>query len=613
MAAVSFHLSDQSKLAESWACEPPLTVGRQDRGEPEWGPFEGAGENRLIVAPITNREFPRRLFRVERDGDGLVLVNCNPRLDVELFGVCRLAPGQRHPLRGPVTVALSATLQLRVLPAQDDICGSEFDDCEPLRTLDHRPPDPASVTMASFYRTLPAERGPGADELLELLQLVLPVVRESVSSGSFYTAAALAALRIAGLNRALVVLLPGDKRIFRAEVYSDTLDDLESSQLRRSAPDVSDSMIKSVQSSGLTKIYEQGMSKAGLGQSVQNLHEVICAPVLDKDRRVIGVLYGDRWREVPASRSPDVEAQLVEILAGAISAGLARQHEEQQRSKMEQFFPGVVARHIADDPTLLDPKEADVTLMFCDVRKFSSISRQLGSTRTIEWMQDMFTTLGECVEEHHGVVINYVGDELIAMWGAPEPTADHAARSLRAARAMMDRMSLLEQRWGDELCEPLRVGIGINSGIAAVGNTGSKVEFQYGVFGNVVNVASRLQSATKQFGVDCLVSAATLHRAGDVFPVRELATIKVVGINEEIVIHELPHRPPEDWTDLRDRYQSALSDYAAARFADAVRKLGELLREFPQDEPSMRLLGLSVAELRQPSEPFSPVSSLTQK
>ena len=610
---VVFHLYEGSKLRESWISRTPVTVGRQDQGEPETGPFSGAAGQRAIVAPITCRDVPRRYFRVEPDASGrLYVVNSNPHLALQVEGGRALASGDRLSLGNSVTLVLPDKIRLRISATEDQ----QSD----LRSLDRRPMDPAAISMASFYRDDPQvstdaslDDFAASERLLDMLQHVLPVIRESVTTDSFFRAAAAAAIRIAGLDRALVALLQGDKRTIRAEVFADALSEAAPSSLRDAAPEVSDTMIESVRSTGVTKIYEHGISNSLQGQSLQRLYEAVCAPILDKDRQVIGVLYGDRWTTNLAQHSTDLEAQLVEILAGAIAAGLARQTEERQRSSMELFFSDVVAKHIVADSSLLEPKEENVTMMFCDVRKFSSISKRLGPTKTVEWMQDTFTALSVCVEETGGVVINYVGDELIAMWGAPESVLDHASRALRTAQTIMQWLEESEARWIKELGEPLRLGIGINSGQAAVGNTGSRIKFQYGVFGNVVNIASRLQGATKQFGVECLVAASTASQTGSAFPLRRLATIQVVGIPQEIVVHEMASTPNANWDSLCQGYESALRDYQEMRFADATRKLGELLQEHPDDEPSMRLLGLSVAQLRQPVDGFSGVDVLTEK
>src|SRR5207248_3044278 len=105
--------------------------------------------------------------------------------------------------------------------------------------------------------------------------------------------------------------------------------------------------------------------------------------------------------------------------------------------------------------------------------------------------------LCEIVLDHEGVVVDQIGDELMVMWGAPEVQPNHAVLACRAALAMFECLPSLNERWLSIIGEPIKLGIGINSGIAQVGNVGSKIKFKYGALGNTVNLASRVQGATK--------------------------------------------------------------------------------------------------------------------
>jgi adenylate cyclase len=627
MASFNLQLYVEGKLSRRWTSEAPVSVGRQDRGEPEVGPHAGIEGNRAIVASLAQREVPRRYFDLTVDSQSKPLLrNVNPQLDLMIQGLPTLRPGTTLPIVSGVTLIITPKISLHVEPdTRSDL----------LRTLSGHGLHPDAASLASLIANSALSKAGHrldtavAADTLKLLQHVLPVIRESATSDSFFQAGAVAALRIAGLDRAVVFLFSDNQRICRAEAYREPIGTnrgvcgesfgepltsiQDASRLSASAPSISGSIISCAQASAATTLYEPGGDTAGLGQSVQHLHQAICAPILNKQAQVIGVLYGDRWTGTPAQHGLEVEAKLVEILAGAIAAGLARQAEERQRSSMELFFSDVVARHIAADTHLLEPKEEQVTLMFCDVRGFSSISKHLGASRTIQWMQDVFTLISRCVEEHAGVVVNYVGDEVFAMWGAPESRADHAACALRSAQKIMQCLPEVELAWRDALNQPLRIGIGINSGLAAVGNTGSKTKFQYGAFGNSVNLASRLQSATKHFGVQCLVSEATACQCDTTFPLRELATIEVLGIDEPVVIKQLNCQSSEQWQSLCRAYESALCDYRHGRFAEATKILGDILKEHPDDEPSMRLLSLSVAQLRQPSPDFNAIDKLASK
>ncbi|QDS88146.1 Adenylate cyclase 1 [Rosistilla ulvae] len=617
MMSLKFELFRADGTSDVWTIATPVHVGRQDPScsEPASGPFEqNPRGHRLIVAAAINRDVPRYFFSVDDDDEGGIVVrNQHPQ--------CELVPTLGGPIScngsrrfvGSVELMIRERTTLRISNSQPTSDSSQL-----YRTLNSQPLDPMTISMqigddlATHAPDL--GQGPGqGQEIVHLLQQVLPVIRESVTTDSFFRAAAFAAVRIAKLNRCIVRLFHGGEFDDRAEVFEDSTSGEAMSRLRQSAPEVSDTMINRVRKRGLTQIFDTASPGALEGASLANLSQAVAAPILDKDRRVVGVLYGDRWTDLSMRPFSDIEAKLVEILAGAVAAGMARQSEERQRSSMQVYFSDRVAKYIVDNESLLDAKETDVSVMFCDVRKFSSISKSLGPTGTVSFMQDVFTVLSECVERTDGVLINYIGDELIAMWGAPDSQPDHAFRSLSTAVSMFAGIEEIRDRWKDKVCEPIRIGIGVNSGTAAVGNTGSRIKFQYGVFGNVVNVASRLQSATKQFGVDCLVSSNTAGQTGDNFHTRNLATISVVGIPEDIIVHQLVTESSDNWQRLRSLYEAALDDYQAMRFADAIQKLGQVLRNDPSDEPSMRLLGLSVEQLRHPSENFSPVDSLTQK
>src|SRR5262249_42295781 len=152
-----------------------------------------------------------------------------------------------------------------------------------------------------------------------------------------------------------------------------------------------------------------------------------------------------------------------------------------------QFFTKELSEQLALEPDLLEGRDEEVTVLFSDIRDFSRISERLGPARTVEWGGDVMETLSECVLAHRGVLIDYIGDELMAMWGAPVKQEDHARLACRAALDMLGQVETLNQRWQSILGGPLRLGTGINTGVARVGNTGTRRKFKYGPLGNTVN------------------------------------------------------------------------------------------------------------------------------
>jgi adenylate cyclase len=229
--------------------------------------------------------------------------------------------------------------------------------------------------------------------------------------------------------------------------------------------------------------------------------------------------------------------------------------------------------------------------MFADIRGFSRISAKLQSAAAlVEWLSDVMSVLSDCVVAEEGVLVDYIGDELMAMWGAPARQEDHAIRACRAAQLMMAEVRRMSAEWHAKLGETFDVGIGINSGPAYVGNTGSRRKFKYGPLGTTVNMASRVQGTTKYLGSPILITAETLRGAGENLTTRRLRKVQVVNINTPVELYELAMNPDEKWQTLRRQYELALDSFEKGNLAQSVGILGTLLETYPDDVASRMLL-----------------------
>jgi adenylate cyclase len=308
---------------------------------------------------------------------------------------------------------------------------------------------------------------------------------------------------------------------------------------------------------------------------------------------------------------------IVELLARGVAAGLARQEQERAavraRVLFEQFVTPEVAREIDSNPDLLEGREADVTLLFCDVRGFSRIAETVSPDMTVRWIGDVMDKLSECVIKYQGTLVSYIGDELLAMWGAPVTQPDHAALACRAALAMLEQLPGLNERWQTQLQERTRLGIGINTGPAQVGNTGSRRKPQYGPLGNAVNLASRVQGATRYLNARVVITEATRQQLDDGFAVRRLCKVRVVNIAEPVNLFELALPGHRDWDDLKVRYEMALLAFEKGEFRPAVKILGELVNQYPEDGPSELLNARASTELHAKRIDFDPVYELPGK
>jgi adenylate cyclase len=162
---------------------------------------------------------------------------------------------------------------------------------------------------------------------------------------------------------------------------------------------------------------------------------------------------------------------------------------------------------------------------------------------------------------------------------------------------MVKKLSGLNERWANELGEPVSIGVGINSGLARVGNTGSTRKFKYGPLGNTVNLASRVQGATKHLKSKILITGNTAAKLGPEIHRRRLSQVRVVNIETPVDLYEIVAVADERWSDLRDRYEAALQAMERKEFFTATKHLGNLVADYPNDGPSQLLLARAVNAL----------------
>jgi len=285
----------------------------------------------------------------------------------------------------------------------------------------------------------------------------------------------------------------------------------------------------------------------------------------------------------------------------------------EKKRLFEQFFPPEIARQLPYRPELLDRQELTVTILFCDIRGYSRISEHLGHVRTVEWIIDVMDRLSACVARHQGVLADFMGDQLMALWGAPDPRDNADQLACDAALDMMKQLPELNQKWQGRLREPMDVGIGIHTGIAHVGNIGSSRRFKYGTLGSTVNLASRVQGATKHLRSGILITQATRTKLPAEYCLRRLGKIKVVNIEELVDVYELsaPGRP--NWSDLKRDYEQALVKFERRDFLGAIRLLGNLLDEHANDGPSDLLLSRAVHLKQNPHAGYQVLLDLESK
>lgn len=213
---------------------------------------------------------------------------------------------------------------------------------------------------------------------------------------------------------------------------------------------------------------------------------------------------------------------------------------ELDRAYVRQAFSHYVAPQLVDQlaanaSTLkLGGEMREVTLLFSDVRGFSRISERLDAEGLVSFINELFTPLSDVILEERGTIDKFIGDAVMAFWNAPLSDADHARHACRAALRMLKALDELNRGWaaqasmGEQAFEPVRVGIGLNTGRCVVGNVGSPQRFDYSILGDVVNIASRLEGETKVYGTPIIVGETTAQQAAG-FAFLEIGTVSLRG------------------------------------------------------------------------------------
>lgn len=200
--------------------------------------------------------------------------------------------------------------------------------------------------------------------------------------------------------------------------------------------------------------------------------------------------------------------------------------------------PELVTRMLVDpDRYSMDSRRADLTVLFSDVRSFTSIAEGLPPEELADLMNTYLTAMTEVIRRHGGTLDKYIGDAIVAFWGAPIDDPEHARHAVMAGLEMQAELQTLNKRFQVRNWPALQVGIGINTGPMTVGDMGSRIRLAYTVIGDAVNLGARLEGLTKDYGVDILVGETTRERTQDMI-YRELDRVQVKGKEQAVTIFE---------------------------------------------------------------------------
>jgi adenylate cyclase len=265
--------------------------------------------------------------------------------------------------------------------------------------------------------------------------------------------------------------------------------------------------------------------------------------------------------------------------------------EKRIKSTMARYMdPGIADRMVAAGAEVLGGKNVECTVLFSDIRGFTTLTEQLGAQGTVALLNEYFTLMVECVQREEGMLDKFIGDALMAAFGIPEGHTDDADRAVRAAIAMIRTLGEWNRQRQTHGKLPVNIGVGMNTDNVVSGNIGSKKRMDFTIIGDGVNLASRLESACKQYGTHILVSESTYKRLRGTYQARELDLVVVKGKTQPVAIYEiLDYHTDETYPNLIDalgHFHNALTKYRQRKWQDATRLLNEVLALNPNDKPA---------------------------
>jgi adenylate cyclase len=278
--------------------------------------------------------------------------------------------------------------------------------------------------------------------------------------------------------------------------------------------------------------------------------------------------------------------------------------EEREKRKVrgafQQYLSPEVIRILLQSPELVEPRKTEVSVMFSDVRDFTSISEKLDAQDLALLLNGYLTEMTKVLFRYRGTLDKYIGDAVMAFWGAPFEQPEHAREACGAALAMLEKLRDLQEQWRDRGQPVLRVGFGISTGAASVGNMGSSLRYGYTAMGDVVNLASRLEGLNKEYGTQIVVGETTYAEAANhEFLFRELDLIRVKGKKKPVAIYQLlaGRDGAEELAELAEIFSAGLDCYRRRAWADAIACFEKILARWPDDGPSQVFLARCQAYL----------------
>ena len=297
---------------------------------------------------------------------------------------------------------------------------------------------------------------------------------------------------------------------------------------------------------------------------------------------------------------------LTNTLAVALYRVLIEEKEKRKvRGAFQQFVSPEVIRRMLVNPESIAPRKREITILFSDIRGFTSISEKLDAQTLADVLNEYLEEMTRIIFRNQGTLDKYIGDAVMAFWGAPFEDTAQASHAARAAHDMLQKLEELQSHWLPKGVPRLDIGVGINKGIASVGSMGSFRRIAYTALGDSVNLASRLEGLNKEYGTRVLLSDFAYKDARvPEYLYREVDIIRVKGKEQPVIIHELAGlRDNKDLQEKVELYGRARAFYKRRDWRQAGALFSQLLQRWPEDGPGRILAGRCQEYLLEEPEP----------
>ncbi|EIJ43022.1 putative transmembrane sensor domain protein [Beggiatoa alba B18LD] len=293
--------------------------------------------------------------------------------------------------------------------------------------------------------------------------------------------------------------------------------------------------------------------------------------------------------------------------------------KKQLAHRFGEYVPPALVDEMSKNPSFnisMESESREMTVLFSDVRGFTTISEGLTPKDLSILMNAYLSPMTEIIHQHRGTIDKYMGDAIMAFWGAPLEDPHHASHAITTGLKMLQRLEEIQSDFQKRGWPPIKIGIGLSTGMMSVGNMGSTFRMAYTVLGDTVNLGSRLEGITKQYGVSFVVSENTCHAAPE-YLYRELDYVRVKGKDKPVAIFEpicLKTESSESLICELDLHKQALSEYRQQQWATAQASFTKLATQYPERKLySIYLDRIAYFQANQPSETWDGVYTFTTK